>query len=55
MFSSLAAMYEENSKNRIKKLLALIEPIAILFIGSIIGTIILGIILAITSINEMTV
>lgn len=55
MFSSLAVMYEENSKNRIKKLLALIEPIAILFIGSIIGTIILGIILAITSVNEMAV
>lgn len=55
MFASLAAMYEESSKNRIKKLLALIEPIAILLIGSIIGVIILGIILAITSVNEMAV
>nr|WP_279475759.1 type II secretion system F family protein [Aeromonas veronii] len=55
MFSSLAAMYEENSKNRIKKVLALIEPLAILLIGSIIGVIILGIILAITSVNEMAV
>ncbi len=55
MFTSLAAMYEESSKNRIKKLLALIEPIAILLIGSIIGVIILGIILAITSVNEMAV
>ena len=55
MFSSLAAMYEENSKNRVKKVLALIEPLAILLIGSIIGVIILGIILAITSVNEMAV
>ena len=55
MFASLAAMYEESSKNRIKKLLTLIEPIAILLIGSIIGIIILGIILAITSVNEMAV
>ena len=42
-------------QNRVKKVLALIEPLAILLIGSIIGVIILGIILAITSVNEMAV
>ncbi|WP_211254269.1 type II secretion system F family protein [Enterovibrio calviensis] len=53
MLGALGAMYEENSRNRMKKLLTLIEPVAILTIGLIIGTIILGIILAITSVNEI--
>lgn len=35
--------------------MALIEPVAILLIGSVIGVIILGIILAITSVNEMAI
>ena len=34
--------------------LALIEPLAILLIGAVIGTIILGVILAITSVNEVS-
>lgn len=55
MLGSLARLYEDNSKNRMKKLLALIEPVAILLIGSGIGVIILGIILAITSVNEMAI
>jgi len=55
MLASLANLYEENSKNRMKKLMALIEPVAILLIGSVIGVIILGIILAITSVNDMAI
>jgi general secretion pathway protein F len=55
MLSSLARLYEENGNNRMKKILALIEPIAILLIGSVIGVIILGIILAITSVNDMAI
>lgn len=55
MLGSLARLYEDNSKNRMKKLLALIEPVAILLIGSVIGVIILGIILAITSVNDMAI
>lgn len=55
MLGSLARLYEYNSKNRMKKLLALIEPVAILLIGSVIGVIILGIILAITSVNDMAI
>jgi general secretion pathway protein F len=35
--------------------LSLIEPLAILIIGSAIGTIILGIVLAITSANDIAV
>jgi len=35
--------------------LILIEPIAILVIGSLIGTIIMGVILAITSANDLAI
>ena len=38
-----------------KRVLILLEPIAILVIGSVIGTIILGVILAITSANDLAV
>lgn len=55
MLASLASLYEDNSNNRMKKLLALIEPLAILLIGSGIGVIILGIILAITSVNDIAI
>lgn len=55
MLLSLASLYEESGRNRMKKLLILIEPIAILLIGSVIGTIILGVILAITSANDLAI
>lgn len=53
--SSVSKLYDQASKNRMKSVLALIEPIAILVIGSAIGTIILGIVLAITSANDIAV
>lgn len=55
MLDSLAKLYEESGRNRMKRVLILLEPIAILAIGSIIGTIILGVILAITSANDLAV
>ncbi|MGI8559876.1 MAG: type II secretion system F family protein [Luteimonas sp.] len=55
MLVSLASLYEESGRNRMKQLLILIEPIAILLIGSVIGTIILGVILAITSANDLAI
>lgn len=53
MMRSVAKLYDEAARARMKTTLALIEPIAILLIGSVIGTIILGVILAITSVNEL--
>ncbi|MFA7555326.1 MAG: type II secretion system F family protein [Spongiibacteraceae bacterium] len=53
MLTSLAALYTEQGKQRMKKVLALIEPIAILLIGSAMGTIIIGVMLAITSANDI--
>jgi len=55
MLGSLAELYDETGKNRMKRVLALIEPIAILLIGGVIGVIIMGIILAITSANDIVV
>ena len=55
MLDSLAQLYEESGRNRMKRVLILLEPIAILVIGSMIGTIILGVILAITSANDLAV
>ena len=55
MLDSLAKLYEEAGRNRMKRVLILLEPIAILVIGSVIGTIILGVILAITSANDLAV
>ena len=53
MLRALAALYEENSTRRMKQLLTLIEPVAILLIGSFLGVIMIGIILAITSVNDI--
>lgn len=55
MLDALARLYEEAGRNRMKRLLVLIEPLAILVIGSVIGTIILGVILAITSANDLAI
>lgn len=53
MLDSLARLYEQAGRNRMKRLLTLIEPIAILLIGGVIGILILGVILAITSANDL--
>jgi general secretion pathway protein F len=50
---SLSKLYDESSRTRMKQVLTLIEPLAILLIGAVIGVIILGIILAITSVNDV--
>lgn len=55
MLESLARLYAEAGRTRMKRLLILIEPVAILLIGGVIGTIILGVILAITSANDLAV
>ena len=53
MLRALAALYEENGSRRMKQLLTLIEPVAILLIGAFLGVIMIGIILAITSVNDI--
>ena len=53
MMRALATLYQENSARRMKRVLALVEPLAILLIGGTLGVIMVGLILAITSVNEM--
>lgn len=53
MLDSLAQLYEEQGRSRMRKVLALVEPLAILIIGSVFGVIITGVVLAITSANDM--
>jgi general secretion pathway protein F len=53
MLKSLAKLYAESGRVRMKRFLLLLEPIAILVIGGVIGVIITGVILAITSVNQI--
>ena len=55
MLKSLAALSARSGRNRMKRVLLLIEPLAILLIGGAIGTIVLGIVLAITSLSDIPV
>ncbi len=55
MLQSLARLCEESGRARMKQFMALLEPVAILLIGSAIGVIMIGIILAITSANDIAV
>jgi len=55
MLRSLAQLHLENGRQRMKRFLILLEPIAILTIGVVIGLIMIGIILAITSVNEIQI
>jgi general secretion pathway protein F len=55
MLVSLSRLYATAGRNRVRRALTLIEPLAIVLIGGIIGTIILGIMLAITSTAEVPI
>ena len=53
MLRSLATLYEENSTRRMKRFLNLVEPLSILLIGGFLGAIMIGVILAMTSVNRV--
>ncbi|MBO6564938.1 MAG: type II secretion system F family protein [Pseudomonadales bacterium] len=55
MMESVARLYDVKCKNRMATVVALIEPLSILFIGIVIGILVLGIILAITSLNTVSI
>ena len=52
MLRALASLYENAGRDRMKRFLLLLEPIAIILIGSVIGVIMLAIMLAVTSLND---
>jgi len=53
MLKALARLHAKSGRDRMKRVLLLIEPLAILLIGAAIGTIVLGIVLAITSVSDI--
>jgi general secretion pathway protein F len=55
MFARMADIYEADTRAAIKRFTALFEPLIILVMGIIVGLLILSMLLAITSINEVAV
>ena len=55
MFIRMAEIYETDTRAAIKRFTALFEPMVILVMGIIVGVLILSILLAITSINDVAV
>ncbi len=54
MLRSLAGICDESVKTRMQRFLMLIEPAAIIIIGGVVGLIMAGVMLAITSMNQVT-
>lgn len=54
MLRTLATLYENAGRERLKRFLILLEPAAILIIGSVIGTIMVAVMLAITSLSSIS-
>ena len=52
MVATLGELHSESGRNRMKRFLLMLEPIAILSIGAVIGVIMVAIMLAITSLNS---
>jgi general secretion pathway protein F len=55
MFARMADIYEADTKTAIKRFTSLFEPMVILVMGLLVGGLILSMLLAITSINEVAV
>ncbi len=55
MFARMAEIYETDTKAAIKRFTVLFEPLVILVMGIMVGVLILSMLLAITSINEVAV
>ena len=55
MLLFIADIYEEESRNRAKRLTSMAEPAAILFIAAVVGTIVISLVMAMTSIYEIAI
>jgi general secretion pathway protein F len=54
MLRSAATLAEQKGRDRIKRLMALLEPVSILAIGVVIGVIVISLFTAIASINNVS-
>jgi general secretion pathway protein F len=55
MFARMADIYEEETRASIKRFTAIFEPIVILVMGVIVGALVLSMLIAITSINDVAI
>jgi general secretion pathway protein F len=55
MFNRMADIYETDTRAAIKRFTAIFEPVVILVMGILIGSLILSMLLAITSINDVQI
>jgi general secretion pathway protein F len=55
MFGRMAEIYDADTRAAIRRFTSLFEPLVILFMGILVGALILSMLLAITSINEVAV
>ena len=55
MFARMADIYEDDTRAAIKRFTSMFEPMVILVMGILVGALILSMLLAITSINEVAV
>lgn len=54
MLNKLADMYEEDLEKNLDRVMALAQPIILIFMGSVIGTILLAILLPLTDVSSLT-
>jgi general secretion pathway protein F len=55
MFNRMADIYETETRTAIRRFTSIFEPMIILVMGLMVGTLILSMMLAITSINDVAV
>jgi general secretion pathway protein F/type IV pilus assembly protein PilC len=55
MLNAVASLHDNSCKRRMKQVMTLMEPIAILLVGVLIGVMILGIVLAITASTDIEI
>src|SRR5947209_1894495 len=55
MFARMADIYETDTRASIKRFTSIFEPLVILIMGIVVGSLILSMLLAITSINDVTI
>jgi general secretion pathway protein F len=55
MFTRMADIYEEETRSSIKRFTSIFEPLIILVMGLIVGALVLSMLIAITSINDVAI
>ena len=55
MFSRMADIYDAETRTAIRRFTSIFEPLIILVMGVMVGTLILSLMLAITSINDVAI